>query len=76
MQTFATIVPRITAREHEVLGLLASGRKNSEIATALGITRGTVDQHVHSILVKLGAATRHDAAARYAQGGVRPTPSS
>ena len=44
---------RLTAREHEVLALMAEGRSNSGIARRLWVTEGTVEKHVHSIFVKL-----------------------
>jgi DNA-binding NarL/FixJ family response regulator len=43
----------LTAREKEVLGLMAEGRSNSGIARSLWVTEGTVEKHVHSILAKL-----------------------
>jgi DNA-binding NarL/FixJ family response regulator len=43
----------LTAREHEVLALMAEGRSNSGIATRLVITEGAVEKHVRSILSKL-----------------------
>jgi DNA-binding NarL/FixJ family response regulator len=43
----------LTAREKEVLGLMAEGRSNSGIARNLWVTEGTVEKHVHSILAKL-----------------------
>ncbi|MDW5594884.1 LuxR C-terminal-related transcriptional regulator, partial [Conexibacter stalactiti] len=53
----------ITAREREVLELLAEGRTNREIATALVIAEKTASVHVSRILAKLGAANRGEAAA-------------
>jgi DNA-binding CsgD family transcriptional regulator/tetratricopeptide (TPR) repeat protein len=53
----------LTAREHEVLRLLAEGRSNREIAAALFIAPKTASVHVSNILGKLGAATRTEAAA-------------
>lgn len=44
---------QITAREREVLALMAEGRSNAGIARALVVTEGTVEKHVHSILSKL-----------------------
>jgi DNA-binding NarL/FixJ family response regulator len=43
----------LTAREREVLGLMAEGRTNSAIARALVITEGAVEKHISSILTKL-----------------------
>jgi DNA-binding NarL/FixJ family response regulator len=43
----------LTAREHEVLALMAQGRSNSGIAQRLWITEGAVEKHVRSILAKL-----------------------
>ncbi len=52
----------LTPRELEVLALLARGRKNSEIADALFVSERTVKFHVSSILGKLGADNRTEAA--------------
>jgi DNA-binding NarL/FixJ family response regulator len=43
----------LTAREREVLSLMAEGRSNAGIARLLWVTEGTVEKHVHSILAKL-----------------------
>jgi DNA-binding NarL/FixJ family response regulator len=53
----------LTAREREVLSLLAKGRSNREIGTELFITPKTASVHVSNILSKLGAASRTEAAA-------------
>lgn len=44
----------LTAREREVLGLMAEGRSNAGIARQLWISEGTVEKHIRSILTKLG----------------------
>ena len=43
----------LSAREREVLGLMAEGRSNAGIARQLWVTEGTVEKHVRSILAKL-----------------------
>ena len=53
----------LTAREQEVLRLLAAGRTNREIATELFIAPKTASVHVSNILAKLGAGSRTEAAA-------------
>ena len=53
----------LTAREAEVLGLLAEGRSNGEIGRALFISTKTASVHVSNILAKLGAASRGEAVA-------------
>jgi DNA-binding CsgD family transcriptional regulator len=53
----------LTAREREVLLLVAEGRSNSEIAQELYISRKTASVHVSNILAKLGVASRVQAAA-------------
>jgi len=54
--------PTLTAREHEVLRLLALGQTNHEIAQTLVVSDETVKSHVASILGKLGLANRAQAA--------------
>ena len=59
----------LTAREIDVLSLLAEGAGNKEIAGRLHISEHTVKFHVSSILAKLGAATRTEAVTRgYKEG--------
>jgi two-component system nitrate/nitrite response regulator NarL len=52
----------LTARQNEVLQLLALGHSNKEIAKALGLLEGTVKVHVRDILRKLGVSNRTQAA--------------
>jgi len=50
----------LSAREREVLGLMAEGRSNAGIARRLWVTEGTVEKHVRAILTKLGLAETDD----------------
>jgi DNA-binding CsgD family transcriptional regulator len=60
----------LTPRELEVLGLLAEGASNKEIARRLGISAHTAKFHVGSIIEKLDALGRTDAVAHAARLGV------
>jgi DNA-binding NarL/FixJ family response regulator len=53
----------LTARELEVLRLVASGKSNKEIAAALVISEHTVARHVQNIFSKLGVPSRTAAGA-------------
>jgi DNA-binding CsgD family transcriptional regulator len=61
----------LTARELDVLRLLARGQTNLEIARTLVVREGTIKYHVKNILRKLGATSRADAVARYARMSAR-----
>lgn len=61
----ASLADALTAREVEVLRLLARGQTNLEIARTLVVREGTIKYHVKNILRKLGATSRADAVARY-----------
>jgi DNA-binding CsgD family transcriptional regulator len=60
----------LTARELEVLSLLAEGASNKLIARRLGISTHTAKYHVASLLEKLDAVSRTDAVANAARIGV------
>jgi len=57
-------------REKQVLKLLAAGKTNSNIGTALFISESTVKFHVHSILSKMGATNRTEAVSIATRQGV------
>jgi len=62
------VVPRqdlpagLSAREVEVLGLVADGHSNAEIARRLTISRRTAEHHVQHIYTKIGVSSRAAAA--------------
>jgi DNA-binding NarL/FixJ family response regulator len=60
----------LSAREQEVLELLAQGQQNKEIAAQLFISERTVKFHVSAVLRKLGAGNRTEAVALAAQRGL------
>jgi DNA-binding CsgD family transcriptional regulator len=59
--------PPLTAREAEVLRLVAAGLTNKEIAHQLGVTIKSVETYKARGIAKLGLRTRHDIV-RYAMG--------
>ncbi|WP_247706485.1 ATP-binding protein [Streptomyces liliiviolaceus] len=70
-------VPALTARENDVLLLLARGRTNRQIGEELFISGKTASVHVSNILAKLGAASRTEAVAiAYREGLVRAEPTA
>ncbi|MFJ9536133.1 AAA family ATPase [Streptomyces sp. NPDC101225] len=67
----------LTAREQDVLRLLARGRSNRQIGEELFISGKTASVHVSNILAKLGAASRTEAVAiAYRQGLIAPEPTA
>lgn len=55
------IAAELTPRESEVLQLLADGKTNKEIATALQVEPGTIKSHIQSLFKKLGTSNRSEA---------------
>jgi LuxR family maltose regulon positive regulatory protein len=64
------LIEPLTARELEVLALLAAGMSNQHIAGELVVALDTVKKHVTHILDKLGAANRTEATARARELGL------
>ena len=60
----------LTARQLEVVALLAGGLTNAEIAERLVVSPRTAEHHVAAVLTKLGASTRRDAARRASELGL------
>ena len=58
----ASLVRALSAREGQVLRLLADGRSNAAIGARLGLTEATVKSYVSTVLTKLGADNRVQAA--------------
>jgi two-component system nitrate/nitrite response regulator NarL len=61
---------RLTAREREVLALLANGSSNKEMARQLGLAESTVKIHVQAILRKLNLTSRVQAAVYAVEAGI------
>ena len=64
----------LTAREAEVLGLLAARLSNREIAEALGLSVRTVERHLSNVYAKIGAHDRRGARAYAARHGLAAPP--
>jgi DNA-binding CsgD family transcriptional regulator len=60
-------VAGLTERQHEVVGFLAQGLTNAEIAQRLVVSVRTVDHHVTAVLAKLGVASRREVVRRAAE---------
>jgi two-component system, NarL family, response regulator DevR len=67
-------VAQLTAREREVLRLIADGQSNKEIAQTLVISAATARNHVSHILEKLGMRSRSEAAVFATEVGLRESP--
>jgi DNA-binding NarL/FixJ family response regulator len=68
--------PELTAREREVLELIAAGRNNSDIAQVLSLSGKTVRNHVSIIFSKLRVADRAQAIVRAREAGLGQRPGS
>ena len=68
------LLEELTPREEEVLGLVAQGKTNQEIARSLSISRATAKVHVRHIIAKLGVSDRTQAAVRALGLGLAPYP--
>ena len=60
----------LTAREQEILTLVATGRSNGDIGKQLFISAKTVSVHVSNLMAKLGASSRTEAVALARQAGL------
>ena len=69
-QPASILTDKLTERELDVLRLIAKGINNSEIATQLHLSEGTVRNHVSAILEKLGVSDRTQAAVIAIQHGL------
>ena len=56
----------LSAREAQIMALIAAGHSNGQIAAHLVLTEKTVKNHVNRIYAKLGAGSRADAISRWA----------
>ena len=61
--TLPSAIDRLTARELQVLRLVAAGSTNKEIASALGVAVSTLERHLANLYTKIGARGRADAIA-------------
>lgn len=61
--------PQLTARERDVLALMAQGRSNAEIADHYVLSLKTVRNHVSNVFTKLGVSTRPEAIVRAREAG-------
>ena len=69
----AALASPLSARQAEVLGAVAAGRTNEQIARALGVSDQTVKNHLTAVLRKTGAANRTQAAfAALGRGWIAP----
>ena len=68
--TMPQVFPELSDREREILGLIAQGHKNADIAARLVLSPKTVRNHVTNILSKLQVADRSEAIVRAREAGL------
>ncbi|MFU8876245.1 response regulator [Micromonospora sp. SL4-19] len=66
----STVFPELTAREREILELLAAGRSNAQIAQALFLSQKTIRNNVSNVFAKLQVADRAEAIVRAREAGL------
>jgi DNA-binding NarL/FixJ family response regulator len=71
-QPASSVISNLTTREREVLGLLAKGLSNEDIAKRLFLSEGTVRNYISFILAKLNVTDRTQAAILAVQNGIGP----
>ena len=62
----------LTARQDQIMALVADGCIVKEIARELGISRWTVDHHLENVVCRLHARNRYQAVAMWARAGMTP----
>jgi ATP/maltotriose-dependent transcriptional regulator MalT len=75
LQTITTSADVLSAREAQIMSMIAAGQSNPQIAASLVVAEKTIKNHVNRIYGKLGAGSRADAIARWtavADGEVGP----
>jgi len=65
---------KLTARETEVLALMAEGLTNQQIAEVLSVAPSTIKSHVQNVILKLGASDRTQAAVLAVKSGIVKRP--
>ena len=68
------VLPGLTARERQILELIASGMRNARIANQLNLSPKTVSNQLTSIFAKLQVAGRAEAIVRAREGGLGRRP--
>jgi DNA-binding NarL/FixJ family response regulator len=63
----------LTSRELEILGQVADGRRNQEIAEALTLSHRTIERHLENIFAKMGVDSRTEAVVKAVRGGLLNT---